>query len=214
MQYKSRAFDLVSNVEIRVIDKKTDKIIQRERAKNDFVTQGKNWLRNLMRILLYPETHPTYDLSDAAGSNSRPRYMAVGVGGNQQTTEGHLNSQAMALSVSGLEDPVAWEEGKYLKEIDAQGNLTDTQVFPYDGAIVYRCVFGVDHITFDGNVSIEGGVNVADNAYVSEALLVTSRHDRDEEPSTGELVEAIAYVNFPPIHITPELSLELLWKVE
>ena len=222
------------NVTARTFNLKTGETEQEAKIHNIVINTGRVWHRDLIAVENYPGLHTVIDgspqdsdnggnsadeieLAAEAVSNHRPRYIAVGVGGNKQTiSPPGPGALFETVSIKGLERPVQVSGGVvpfWMRQVD--GQIYDDleyfpDYFPSAYAVRYRTLFD------DADISFEAQPTYGTDVPVSEYLLLTSAADRSIEPINGDglidITGACAYCTASPITKTPLNGLEVIWE--
>jgi len=221
------------NVRARTINLKTGEVEQEANIHNIIINYGRVWHRDLISVTGYPGGHtvrlnspenlinhtPAVDitLEATAVSKHRPRYIALGVGGNKQSiSPPGPGSLYETVTVVGLERPVQTSGGLvpyWMKQVDGQALGNEEyypDYFPSAYAVRYRTLFDDDDVSF-----VDQPIYGAD-VPISEYLLLTSQADRSLEPANGDglgiVYGACAYCTASPIVKTPLNGLEVIWE--
>lgn len=223
------------NVSARTFDLRSGRTVERANVHNIVINTGRLWHRDILAVESYPTEHtvivgsPEYvnggpgsdievDLADEAINNHRPRYVAVGVGGNKQTiVPPGPGSLYETVTAKGLERPVQVSGGTvpyWMKEVQGQPYGNEEyypDYFPSAYAIRFRCILT------DVDVSFADQPTYGTDVPISEYLLLTSAADRSIEPAHGDgsvdVIGALAYCTASPISKTPFNGLEVIWEL-
>lgn len=192
------------NVRISVLDIDKNPVYVHEKH-NVFTNMGRNWVRDLISV-------PTYADPSEGLSNDRPMYVALGVGGADQTqTPPGGGSYTEEPTVRNMELPVLISEAnRYWAQCSAQPDPTDTTVFPDPYTVRYRALILPNQVSFAEQPTY--GTLVP----VSEAALFTSACRPTVNPAPGPpgiAVGMIAYAVFPPVFKTVANFLEIIWEL-
>lgn len=197
-----------SNVRISVFDL-AGKLVDRRESHNVLVNNGAAWLARLVSSAAYPGGGvPTPNTSD------RIKYIGLGCGGVLQTDANFHTSQSALITVTALEDPVAYTGADpnrvWLKTVDPQ-SLIPTY-FPASTRVKFIVDILPTELSFAGNAAFSSGQVVATSVPISEAGLYLSSAATNIATPTSEN-GLVAYDVFAPLTITPKNTIRAEWEL-
>lgn len=212
----SEKFNVEFNFAIGMYDKDSGELLDHRRVHNVTTNTGRTWMSRLFGSSDYSQSPP------APHVTTKIKYMGVGVGGALQTDNQFANTQSELVTVTALEDPVAFSEDgggtkTYLKQVDNQAH---TSVF-FPGN--YRTVFIMEILESEvsyaaattriSNVAVGTSVPMAEaGLYLSDAVATYKvAGPAGTDPATANSM--VAYATFNPFPVTPNGVFRLEWEV-
>lgn len=192
------------NVILRLIDPKTDEIVDQQEYHNVFTNHGREWLAESNRVL-----GPAPGPDGNRKIDTIPFFVCVGQGSVQQVVSPPgPGLQVESASVLYLEDPVLYQSGLYLAQLDRPTTEPDLYTNRYEKT------FQQTDISFGSSTSVP----------ITEFGLVT-KNATSPIPGGKKLVAGgpfpgtydngylIAYRAIPPIIKTGLFKLQVLWEL-
>ena len=197
-----------SNVRISVFDQH-GKLVDRRDSHNVLTNNGAAWLARLASSASYPA-----GLDPIPNTAERVKYIGLGCGGVLQTGAGFWSAQSALITVTALEDPVAYTgllgARVWLKQVDAQA-VTPTY-FPMSTRVKYIVDLLPAELTYAGSTADASGTAVGTLAPISEAgLYLSSANTVIVDPTQENGL--VAYDVFAPLSITPNNQVRAEWEL-
>jgi hypothetical protein len=192
------------NLIIRLLDPKTEKVLDQEEYHNVFTNHGREWLAASNRVL-----GPVPGPDGTRKIDTLPYYIAVGQGSDQQSiSPPGAGVQVESATVTYLEDPVLYQSGLYLAELDRPTTEPDLYTNRYEKT------FQQTDISFGASTSVP----VTEFGLVTKNAVATTPGGKKlvgGGPYAGTYDNGylIAYRAIPPIVKTGLFKLQVLWEL-
>ena len=177
------------NVLVRAIKKDTREIVYERVGHNVWTNTGREYSCLLKT-------------ADADGRPYRTDLIAfMGVGSG---------SQPETVNVTGVESPVAFERGTWLKPIANARTSFQTVTDGVRTAVRYSCTFTETDFIFSGNTSVlisECGLFTNGN----QETFIAGERSTSVDQATAQ--SPVAYHSFDPIPKTSGIELEIVWEL-